>query len=145
MYKSYTIKSYKYKEISRAKGSITYHLVDELGEERAVTAMANCGLLNNKIKSIHPIHHRETPLVEALANSDINDTIVVDFSDFNKKFPRVRSDYRFNESARGMIKGIDEVQSVSNFSDLTVDKYRLLQLFVIACICWMAIMVLINI
>lgn len=143
MYKSYTIKSYKYKEISKGKGSIAYQLVDELGEERIVTAMANCGLMN-KIKSIHPIHHRETPLIKILANSAINDTIVVDFSDFNKKFPRVHSDFQFKKSARRMIKHIDEAHTASNFSDLTVDKYRVLQLFVIACLAWMAIIVLMN-
>ncbi|RUM71695.1 MAG: hypothetical protein DSZ09_02610, partial [Sulfurovum sp.] len=88
MYKTYTIKAYKFKEISKGTGSISYYLIDELGEERVVTAKAKRGIIK-KIKSVQAIHHRETPLVKALANSSVNDTIVVDFSSFNRKFPRV--------------------------------------------------------
>lgn len=84
---SYIFKSYKFKEISKKKGSIEYLLVDESGNERLVTAMAELNW-RKQIHRVRPVYHRESPLVEALANTDLEDTLVVDFSEFNKKHAR---------------------------------------------------------
>ncbi len=143
MYKTYTIKAYKFKEISRGVGSISYYLVDELGEKRVVTAKAKRGIIK-KIKSVKAIHHRETPLVEALANSSVNDTIVVDFSSFNRKFPRVSNGSQFRKTAKSTLADFDNSHAITTLDSLAIDKIRLLQLFIIACLCVIVIMAVSN-
>lgn len=143
MYKTYTIKAFKFKEISKGIGSISYYLIDELGEERVVTAKAKRGLVK-KIKSIKAIHYRETPLVNALASSAINDTIVVDFSTFNRKFPRVSNGSQFRKIAKSTANDFERLHSVSALNSFAIDKFRLLQLFVVACLCLLVIMALSN-
>jgi len=83
----YTVTGYNFTEISKGKGSIEYQLMDEFGNERTVTAMANLNLFN-KVSSIRPIYHRELPLITALAKTKLNDSVIVDFSAFNKEYPR---------------------------------------------------------
>ncbi len=143
MYKTYTIKSFNFKEISKGKGSLSYYLVDERGDERIVMAKAKRGLIK-KIKSIEPIHHRETPLVKALANSSVNDTIVVDFSEFNRKYPRVSTGSQFRKSSAITLHDFNNTQAISTLDSLGVDKFRLLQLFIIACLCLMVILAIMN-
>ena len=143
MYKTYTIKAYKFKEISRGIGSISYFLVDELGEERVVTAKAKRGVIKN-IKSIKAIHHRETPLVKALANSSINHTIVVDFSSFNREFPRVSNGSQFRKVAKSTISDFDKNYAATAANSLVIDKFRLLQLFIIATLCLLVLIALSN-
>lgn len=140
MYKSYTIKASKFKEISNGRGTISYFLVDELGEKRTVTAKAKCGFIK-RIKSIEAIHHRETPLVEALASASVNDTIVIDFSDFNKKYPRLHSNSSAERMARGTLKTLNSGQNISSLDALNIDIFRLLQLFLIASLIFMVIMI----
>jgi len=138
MYKTYTIKAYKFKEISKGTGSISYYLIDELGEERVVTAKAKRGIIK-KIKSVQAIHHRETPLVKALANSSVNDT-----TSFNRKFPRVSNGSQFRKTAKVVLSDFDNSHAISTMDSLSIDKFRLMQLFVIACLCLMAILALSN-
>jgi len=140
MYKSYTITAFKFKEISAGRGTISYYLVDELGEKRTVTAKAKSGFIK-KIKSIEAIHHRETPLVQALANASINDTIAIDFSDFNRKFPRIHVNSQSERLARGTMKTNNNGHAISTIDSLNFDAFRLLQLFIIASVCLMVIMV----
>ncbi len=143
MYKTYTIKAYKFKEISRGVGSISYYLVDELGEERIVTAKAKRGIIK-KIKSVQAIHHRETPLVDALVHSSVNDTIVVDFSSFNREFPRVSNGSQFRETAKTVVNEFDNSHAISTMESLAIDKIRLLQLFIISCLCLVVILAVSN-
>lgn len=128
MYKSYTIKACKFKEISEGRGTISYLLVDEKGERRTVIAKAKCGFIK-QIKLVEAIHHRETPLVEALANASINDTISIDFSDFNRKYPRVHAKSQTERLARGTMKNGHTISKMDLFN---VNAYRILQLFGIA-------------
>lgn len=143
MYKTYTIKAYKFKEISKGKGSLSYYLVDERGEERVVTAKAERGLIK-KIKSIQAIHHRETPLVNALAQSEVKDTVVIDFSEFNRKYPRVSTGSQFRKQSKQTLNDFENTQVINNVDLLRVDKFRLLQLFVVACLCFMVLMAIVN-
>jgi hypothetical protein len=132
MYKAYTIKSYKCKQVAPQKGYIKYVLEDEMGNQRAVSAMAKLGRIK-KIKSVYPIHFRETPLIEALSKAQINDTIVVDFSDFNKRHPRVVSNKQRTLDT-SIYKELGGNQASTVLETFTFDGYRLLQLFVMACI-----------
>jgi len=84
---SYVLKDYNFREVCKGQGVVEYHLVDEFGNNRDVTAKASTGW-NKKITSVRPLVHRETPLVEALAKTKVNETITVDYSEFNKKYPR---------------------------------------------------------
>lgn len=143
MYKTYTIKAYKFKEISSGKGLISYYLVDELGEERVVTAKAKRGLIR-KIKSVEAIHYRETPLVHALSKSEVNDTIVIDFSDFNRKHPRVNTGSQFRKTAKHSMVEIGTAHAMSGVHNLYIDKFRLFQLFIISCLCIMVLLAISN-
>lgn len=128
MLKIYTIKGYTCKEVSSRKGAIQYQLVDDLGQERTVTAIAKLGLIK-KIKSVHPIHFRETPLVEALSKAKINDQISVDFSDFNKHNPRIKSD-RHKASEKRVLDQINNAQAIATLDSFSWDPFRLLVLFI---------------
>ena len=131
MVKIFTIKDYKFKEMSQKKASIDYLLVDEQGIKRTVTAVAKLGR-NNKIRSIKPVFERETPLVAALASRSVNDQVVVDFTGYNKKYPRII------ESRTRAING-DFVKTTSSHNSrhnvYEISKLRLFQLFLISIFC----------
>jgi len=127
MVKIFTIKDYKFKKMSHGKAAIDYLLADEQGIRRTVTAVAKLGR-NNKIRSIRPVFKRETPLVAALASRSVNDQVVVDFSGFNKKYPRVI------ESRTRAING-DFVKTTSSHHSMNapaINKVRLFLLFLIS-------------
>jgi len=125
MVKTFTIKEYKFKQVSQSKGAIEYLLEDEFGEQRTVTAIAKIGW-NKKISSVKPVFKRETPLVQALANRAVDDQIVVDFSGFNKNHPRVNMN-RTHAINRDFSK-TKNPHYHSNNDSVIIDKYRLAQL-----------------
>lgn len=84
---NYTLKNYQFRETTKGKGIVKYLLVDEQGKTRVVSAIASLGF-GNKIKSVRPIHHRETPLTDILFKADINEKITVDFTGYNSINPR---------------------------------------------------------
>ena len=139
MLKIYTIKGYTCKEVSPGRGAIQYQLVDDLGQERTVTAIAKLGVIK-KIKSVHPIHFRETPLVKALSEASINDEISVDFSDFNKHNPRVSSD-RHKAKEKRLLDQISNAQAISTLDSFSLDPFRVLLLFIWAFIGLFALLV----
>ena len=122
MFKTFTIKEYRFKEVSKKRGSIDYLLVDELGVERTVTAVAKLGW-NNKIKSAHAIYQREIPLVEALFKASVKDTIEIDFTGYNKKHPRVRN--------RAKLDAKSLAYPSSHNNSFSIDKFRLFQLVIV--------------
>ena len=122
----YALKKHKFKEVSEGKGIIEYLLVDEHGNERRVSAMANVGW-GNRVSSVHPIHQREAPLINALAKTPLNETVEINFSEFNKKYPRgsARSKKMSIKKTRVSSKDaryITEIRSIINH------KLRFLQL-----------------
>jgi hypothetical protein len=126
---SYVLKDHNFREVSKGRGVLDYHLVDEFGNKRTVSARASMGW-NKKIKSIHPLVPRETPLVEALAQTAINETITVDFSEFNKKFPR--GSIRSKSMKVRKVKAIDPNSAISNINSISLQKVRLMKLIGIA-------------
>ena len=125
----YHITGYNFTEISKGKGSIEYQLTDEFGNERTVTAMANLNLFK-KVTSVRPIYHRELPLIQALAQSKLNDSVIVDFSEFNKKHPRGSMRKQKISIPAVRIKNVGTAQ-ISDFSSILDNKLRLLQLLVL--------------
>lgn len=122
----YTVTGYNFTEISKRKGSIEYQLMDELGNERSVTAMANLNLFK-KISSVRPIYHRELPLVRALSQANLNDSIVVDFTEFNKKHPRGSSRQQKISIPNVKVKGTGDTQ-ITSISSVLENKMRFMQL-----------------
>ena len=127
MLKVYTIIDCQRTDISSSKGSIKYVLRDENDQERSVTAIAKFGLFK-RLKSVHAIHFRETPLIEALAKASVNEQITIDFTDFNKLNPRESSD-RQRATDRQLLKEMTGANGQSAFS---IDSFRILQLFIVA-------------
>lgn len=130
----YTVTGYNFKEISSRKGSIEYQLMDAYGNERTVTAMARLNLFQ-KVSSVRPIYHRELPLIQALAQTKLNDSIVVDFSEFNKNNPR--GSMRKSKVSTPSIKvkqtnGDSRNRQIDGFSSILDNKLRFFQLMMIS-------------
>lgn len=88
MRKTFTVKDSEFKVISKGRGTVIFSLVDELGNNRTVYSIAKLDR-NNKIISVNAMYKRETPLVYELANASLKDTIMVDFTGYNKAHPRM--------------------------------------------------------
>jgi hypothetical protein len=138
----YALKNYEFREVSKGKGVVEYHLVDEYGNPRKVTAMA---VLNwrKQISSVRPIHHRELPLVEALAEASLNETIEVDFAEFNKKYPRGSMRAKKISVSNFKISKHDK-QAITSMSSLIDHKARLMQLVALSAASFAAIMFLFH-
>ena len=90
MKKHYTVTNILFNEISRdffqTKGTLEYYLLDEVGNERKVITIAKIGR-SKKIKTVRALYQREKPLVDVLVNAEIDQTLSIDFSAFNKRTP----------------------------------------------------------
>ncbi len=90
MKKRYTITNILFNEISsdllHTKGTLEYYLIDEMGNERKVITMAELGR-GKKIKTVRALYQREKPLVDTLVNIEIDQTLNIDFSQYNKRVP----------------------------------------------------------
>ena len=141
---NYTLKNYQFRETSKGKGIVKYLLVDEQGKQRIVSAIADLGF-GNKIKSVHPIHHRETPLINILSKAQINEKITVDFTEYNNKYPRGSVEARKIEAVR-----TDKVSDpyndslIKDFDSLSSHKYRLLKLVLVSALVVVAIGFVMN-
>jgi hypothetical protein len=122
----FALKDYKFREVSKGKGLVDYHLVDMHGNQRTVSAMANLNW-RKQVCSVKPIHHREMPLIDALAKAKLNETIEVDFSEFNKKYPRgsIRSKKMKVHSVK---VSKHDAQCISSIGSLMDHKMRVIQL-----------------
>ncbi|GAA0407586.1 hypothetical protein GCM10009133_15190 [Cocleimonas flava] len=120
----YRLKQQKFKEVSSGKGVVEYFLIDEYGNERSVSAMAKLNW-RKQLHSVKPIHHRELPLVQALAKASINETIEVDFTEFNKKFKR--GSIRSKKMSVPTVKVASKNQ-ITNMGSVIDHKGRLMQL-----------------
>ena len=129
MKKTYLLKEFQCKEISRGTGSVKYCLVDDEGNERIVNAKAKLGLIK-KIKAIEPIYHRETPLIDALKDAEVNDVLTIDFTEFNKDNPRVDSSAANRAFNRQLMKEVSPPHSPS----FDIEPLHMMKLFGIAII-----------
>jgi len=88
--KRYTVTNILFNEISsdlfQTKGTLEYYLQDELGDKRKVITIAELGH-GKKIKTVRALYQREKPLVDALANIEIGQTLHIDFAQFSKQEP----------------------------------------------------------
>ena len=132
---AYTVTGYNFTEISSGKGSIEYQLMDEYGNERTVTAMAKLNLFK-KVSKVRPIYHRESPLIEALSRTKLNDSIVVDFSEFNKNNPRPpKRSAKVTQSSVNIKQANgsgSRNRQIDGFGSIFHSKLRLLQLMLLS-------------
>ena len=136
----YCLKQQKFKEVSSDKGVVEYFLVDEFGNERTVSAMAKLNW-RKQLSTVKPIHHRELPLVEALAKASINETIEVDFTEYNKKF--TRGSIRKQKISVPKVK-VSNKQCISDISSVADNKGRLMQLVAVSIAALAAFMMLLQ-
>lgn len=122
----YTVTGYNFTEISSGNGSIEYQLTDDFGNERTVTATAKVNLFN-KISSVSPIYNRELPLIKALSRAKINESVIVDFSEYNKKYPR-GSMRKQKISVPSLGLSSTGLSSIDSFGSLADNKSRLVKL-----------------
>ncbi|MCK5727418.1 MAG: hypothetical protein KAH22_11420 [Thiotrichaceae bacterium] len=87
MIKRFTLKKIEHKIISKKKGMLTYIVVDENNTQRTVASVTSLDR-RGEIKSRKAVYKREIPLVDALTGLALNQSLTVDFSDFNKTFKR---------------------------------------------------------
>ncbi len=132
----YRITGYNFTEISKRKGSIEYQLMDDFGNERTVTAMATINLFK-KVSKVTPIYHRELPLISELASKKLNDSVIVDFTEFNKKHPRGSMRKQKISVPSVKVRSVGTAQ-ISDFSSILDNKLRLLQLMFISVVCFVS-------
>ena len=123
---NYTIKNYQFKEMSKGRGIVKWFLRDDQGQERVISAVAKIGLTNN-ITSIHPIHHREMPLIDVLSKASIDERIVVDFTEYNNKYPRGSSPKKVTAKTKKVADGYAD-SLINDFESLKDHKMRLVKL-----------------
>jgi len=125
----YQITGYNFTEISKGKGSIEYQLMDDFGNERTVTAMATINLFK-KVTRVTPIYHRELPLIKELASKKLNDSVIVDFTEYNKKHPRGSMRKQKISVPSVKVRNVGTAQ-INDFSSLLDNKMRFIQLMFI--------------
>ncbi len=141
---NYTLKNYQFKETTKGRGIVKYLLVDEQGNKRIVSAIAHLGF-GNKIKSVHPIHHRETPLIDILFTAQVNDKITVDFTEYNNKYPRGSAATRKIEAVRtDKVSNPYNESLISDLDSIGNHKFRLLKLVLTSALAVVAILFVIN-
>jgi len=87
MNKTYTLQKKQLTPAAKHKAILDYHLIDDKGNQRVVHAVAKLGFAN-KVKSIQAKYYRETPLVEVLAEAEVQQQLEVNYTAFNKQ-PRI--------------------------------------------------------
>ncbi len=134
----YCLKQQKFKEVSSGKGVVEYFLVDEYDNERTVSAMAKLNW-RKQLNTVKPIHHRELPLVQALAKASINETIEVDFTEYNKKYKR--GTVRKQKISVPNVK-VSNKHYISDISSVVDNKGRLVQLVAVSIAAFAALIML---
>lgn len=122
----YKVKSYQVKETTKERGIVHYVLVGEQGKEREVSAIAVLG--KKGVKSVHAIHKREQPLIDILSKASINEIIEVDFTSYNKQYPR---DFKGPTTVVARTtKVADPYQDslITDFNSIKEKKFRILKL-----------------
>ena len=87
MLKTFTLNKIKEEVLSESEGKMTFELTDENGDTRTVWGMTT--LDENDIPvSISAVKTREHPLIQCLFKSQPNETIKIEFTQYNNIFER---------------------------------------------------------
>ncbi len=87
MFKTYTLMEVEEEQVTDTEGKVTYHLTDENGESRKVTGSTQLDA-NLNAMSVSTTQKREHPLIQCLFYTEINETIDIEFKQYNHVFER---------------------------------------------------------
>ncbi len=91
MLKTFTLNKIEEEVISSTEGKTTFHITDESGITRSVWGKTTLDE-NNQPTSIFAIKTREHPLIQCLFKSQLNETIKIEFTQYNDIFERKDED-----------------------------------------------------
>ena len=91
MLKTFTLNKIEEEMITDTEGKMTFHLTDESGFERSVWGRTTIDE-NNQTIGISAIKKREHPLIQCLFHSKPNETIKIEFTQYNDIFERKDED-----------------------------------------------------
>ncbi len=106
MIKTFTLKKIQEQKTSAAEGKMTFTLVDENGEHREVSGMTQLDE-NQHAVNISTHIKREYPLIQCLFNSEINETINIEFDQYNTVIERTEDESK-TPTVEDLIKEMQE-------------------------------------
>lgn len=87
MFKTYTLIKIEEQQLTDTEGKMTFFIADENDELRKVCGETRLNA-DKKAVSISTTKKREHPLIQCLFNSEINETVNVEFDHYNALFKR---------------------------------------------------------
>ncbi|WP_299877781.1 hypothetical protein [uncultured Cocleimonas sp.] len=87
MFKTFTLIRKEEEQLSDTEGKMTFHLKDESGFERKVSGFTHLDENLNAI-SISTPRKREHPLIQCLFITNVDETINIEFTQYNDVFVR---------------------------------------------------------
>jgi len=87
MLKTYTLVKKEEIQVSDTEGKMIFHLTDENGDQRRVSGDTKLDVHLNAV-SISTDKKREHPLIQCLFYTEINETINIEFKQYNTVFER---------------------------------------------------------
>ena len=106
MFKTFTLVKKEVVTVTSTTGKTSFHLTDENGDKRIVSGTTKLDADLNPV-SITAVRKREHPLIQCLFYSEINETINIEFKQYNEVFER-----KDNELNQQTIDGLaKEMQS----------------------------------
>ena len=103
MLKTFILKKIEEEHISDSEGKMSFHLVDENDIRRTVWGTTILDE-NNLPTSIIANQTREHPLIQCLFNSQVNETIKVEFTQYNDIFERKDEEVNTTPTVEDLIK-----------------------------------------
>ena len=87
MFKTFTLTRKEEEQLSETQGKMTFHLTDENGFERKVSGLTQLDENLNAVSVSSP-RKREHPLIQCLFITNVDETINIEFSQYNDVFVR---------------------------------------------------------
>jgi hypothetical protein len=91
MFKTFTLTKKEEVHLTKTEGTMTFHLIDENGEARKVSGAIKLDVNLIPI-SISAERKREHPLIQCLFYTELNETISIEFKQYNDVFERNESE-----------------------------------------------------
>lgn len=87
MFKTFTLNKIEEEKITASEGRMIFHLTDENGDLRKVIGKTHLDA-NGQAISISTDRKREHPLIQCLFYTEVNETINIEFKQYNSVFER---------------------------------------------------------
>lgn len=95
MFKTFKLIDKKEERFSATEGKLTFYLEDEAGIERSVWGNTQLDQELNSV-SITALKSREHPLIQCLFLTNVNETINIEFTQYNDVFERKDEDVKIS-------------------------------------------------